>query len=244
VEALVRWRHPERGLLLPGEFIDAAEQTGLIIPLGRRILQAACNQAAEWQRRLPGARNLTMMVNLSVEQLQDPRLLHDLQETLRRSFLDPSSLLLEITESIVVEDELAIATMKDIRGLGVRLGIDDFGTKYSSLSYLRRLPIDVLKIDREFVKDLGPDSPESALMKAIVAMSDSMGLTPIAEGVETPAQEEELRRLGCRLAQGYLFGRPGPPSKIEELIADAHSAPLLEAAPEGEETARPPMRKL
>jgi diguanylate cyclase (GGDEF)-like protein/PAS domain S-box-containing protein len=232
VEALVRWRHPERGLLYPGDFIDAAEQTGLIVPLGRRVLQAACNQAAEWQRRLPGARNLTMMVNLSVGQLEEPRLLHDLQETLRRSFLDPSALLLEITESIVVEDELTISTMKDIRGLGVRLGIDDFGTKYSSLSYLRRLPIDVLKIDREFVKDIGQDGPESALMKAIVAMSDSMGVTPIAEGVETPAQEAELRRLGCRLAQGYLFGKPGPPSKIEELVADAHSAPLLESASE------------
>jgi len=229
VEALVRWNHPERGLLPPGEFIHVAERTGLIVPIGRWVLGEACRQAARWRRQLPGARSLTMMVNLSVKQLDDVRLLHDVEEALRRSILDPSALLLEITESVVVEDEATIGTMKDIRGHGVRLGVDDFGTKYSSLSYLRRLPVDVLKIDREFVQDLGGEGVESALVQAIVDMSRGMGLTPIAEGVETRAQQEELARIGCGLAQGYLFGRPGPPSKVEELIADAEELPLLEA---------------
>ena len=227
VEALVRWRHPERGLLAPGEFIHVAERTGLIVPIGRWVLHQACLQAARWRRQLRGARSLTMMVNLSVKQLGDPGLLRDVEEALRRSILEPSALLLEITESVVVEDEATIGTMKDIRGHGVRLGIDDFGTKYSSLSYLRRLPIDVLKIDREFIHDITGDGPDSALVKAIVSMSRDMGLMPIAEGVETHEQAEELKRLGCGLAQGYLFGKPAPPSQIKELIADADSSPLL-----------------
>jgi diguanylate cyclase (GGDEF)-like protein/PAS domain S-box-containing protein len=228
VEALVRWRHPTRGVIPPLEFIGTAERTGLIIPVGRWILGEACRQAARWRRQLDGAHSLTMMVNLSVKQLGDPRLLGDVEEALRRSILDPGALLLEITESVVVEDEATVGTMKDIRAHGVRIGIDHFGTKYSSLSYLRRLPIDMVKIANEFVRDLGGDGPEAALTRAIVEMSRNMGLTPIAEGVETRAQAEELGRLGCRLAQGDLFGRPGPPSRIAELIADGENVPLLE----------------
>jgi diguanylate cyclase (GGDEF)-like protein/PAS domain S-box-containing protein len=232
VEALVRWQHPERGLIAPGYFISLAEQIGLIVPLGRWILGEACRQAAEW-RLLDGGRSLTMMVNLSVKQLEDAALVADVESALKRSGLDPEALLLEITESVIVEDEAAIETMKRIRGLGVRLGIDDFGTKYSSLSYLRRLPLDVLKIDREFISDVTSGSPEAALLQAIVAMSHSMGLTPIAEGVEKSHQEEELRRIGCELAQGFLFSGPAPARQVGELIADSANTSLLEATDPG-----------
>ncbi|MGH2956342.1 MAG: putative bifunctional diguanylate cyclase/phosphodiesterase [Solirubrobacterales bacterium] len=229
VEALVRWQHPERGLIAPGYFIGLAEQTGLIVPIGRWVLEEACRQAAAWRREVETARSLTMMVNLSVKQLEDPGLLRDVEAALESSGLDPDGLLLEITESVIVEDEAAIETMKEIRALGIRMGIDDFGTKYSSLSYLRRLPLDVLKIDREFIGDITSGSPESALIQAIVAMSHSMGLTPIAEGVERPHQEEELRRIGCNLAQGYLFAKPAPPQQVGELIADSAAGELLQA---------------
>jgi diguanylate cyclase (GGDEF)-like protein/PAS domain S-box-containing protein len=221
VEALVRWSHPDRGLVPPLDFIPLAEQTGLIVPLGRWVLREACLEAARWRRELPGAESLTMMVNLSVRQLEEPGLFGALKEALRDADLDPSALILEITESTIVENEATIGTMKEIRGLGVRIGVDDFGTKYSSLSYLRRLPLDVLKIDREFVRDVTPESPEAALLQAIVAMSQSMGLTPIAEGVETPQQEQELKRIGCELAQGFLFGKPALPRQLAELIGDS-----------------------
>jgi diguanylate cyclase (GGDEF)-like protein/PAS domain S-box-containing protein len=219
VEALIRWRHRGRGLIAPDNFISLAEQTGLIVPIGRWVLNAACQQAAAWRQEL--GRPLTMMVNLSVKQLEDPQLVEDVERSLERSGLEPEGLLLEITESMIVEDEATIAKMKEIRGLGVRLGIDDFGTKYSSLSYLRRLPLDVLKIDREFIGDVTAGSPEASLIQAIVAMSHSMGLTPIAEGVEKPHEEEELKRIGCNLAQGFLLGKPGPPQQIAEAIADS-----------------------
>jgi diguanylate cyclase (GGDEF)-like protein/PAS domain S-box-containing protein len=230
VEALVRWRHPRRGLIPPGTFIGLAEQTGLIVPVGRWVLREACRQVASWRRELGGAESLTMMVNLSVKQLEEPGLLASLREALSHEALDPSALTLEITESVIVEDEAAIAVMKEIRGMGVRIGIDDFGTKYSSLSYLRRLPLDVLKIDREFVRDVTPDSPEAALLQAIVAMSRSMGLTPIAEGVEERHQEEEVRRTGCELAQGFLFAKPAPAREIAELITDSAAPASTRAA--------------
>jgi diguanylate cyclase (GGDEF)-like protein/PAS domain S-box-containing protein len=233
VEALVRWWHPDRGLVPPLDFIGLAEQTGLIVPLGRWILREACIEVARWRRELPGAESLTMMVNISVKQLEEPGLVGTLKKALHETVLDPSALMLEITESTVVENEATIATMKEIRALGVRIGVDDFGTKYSSLSYLRRLPLDVLKIDREFIRDVTPETPEAALLQAIVAMSHSMGLTPIAEGVETPQQEQELKRIGCELAQGFLFGKPAPPRQLAELIGDSAAGARLQERDRG-----------
>jgi EAL domain-containing protein (putative c-di-GMP-specific phosphodiesterase class I) len=230
VEALVRWRHPERGEIAPGHFIELAEETGLIVPIGRWVLNAACRQAAEWKRQLGREKPLTMMVNLSAKQLEDPEFVGHVRAALDGAGLDPGELLLEITERLVVDDEDTIATMKSIRGLGVRIGIDDFGTKYSSLSYLRRFPIDVLKIDQEFMRGVTHGSPEAALVRAIIAMSDSMRLTAIAEGVENAEQEEELRRMGCGLAQGFLFARPAPAHEIAELIVDSGASSLIEKA--------------
>jgi diguanylate cyclase (GGDEF)-like protein/PAS domain S-box-containing protein len=231
VEALIRWQHPERGRIQPLEFIQLAEQTGLIVPIGRWVLNAACRQAVEWRDRLQRRRPPTMMVNVSAKQLQDRHLVDDVAAALAGSGLEPGDLLLEVTESELLDDDAALDTMQRIRGLGVRLGIDDFGTKYSSLSYLRRLPVDVVKIDREFIRGVDRGSPEGAVVDAIVGICRAMRLTPIAEGVEEPAQEQELRRMGCPLAQGYLFARPAPATVVLELIADADASPRLSSAP-------------
>jgi diguanylate cyclase (GGDEF)-like protein len=225
VEALIRWRHPERGLLAPAHFIELAEHTGLIVSIGRWVLAEACRQAVCWRDDLGGEHAVTMSVNLSVKQLRDPDVVDHVREALDASGLDPADLLVEITESVMVDEEAMIGTLAEIRKLGVRLAIDDFGSKYSSLSYLRRLPIDVLKVDREFLRGVAPGSSEASLLEAILAISDSMGLVTIMEGVETREQEEELVRMGCELAQGFLFARPQEPSVIAGILAGANAAP-------------------
>jgi diguanylate cyclase (GGDEF)-like protein len=225
VEALIRWQHPERGLLSPAHFVELAEHTGLIIPIGSWALSAACRQAVRWRDELGGAHPVAMSVNLSVRQLRDPRVVEHVRTALQTSRLDPADLLLEITESVMVDEEAMIRTLADIRKLGVRLAIDDFGSKYSSLSYLRRLPIDVLKVDREFVRGVAPGSSESALLEAILAMSESMGLDTIVEGVETGEEEEELERMGCRLAQGFRFAIPLEADAVARMLAGANAAP-------------------
>jgi diguanylate cyclase (GGDEF)-like protein len=211
-EALVRWQHPLRGFLGPGEFIPLAEETGLIVPLGRWVLREAARQAAQWA----GAPYLS--VNVASAQLEQPGFVDEVQAALRDSGLDPSRLVLEVTESSLVGDFEA-ERLQILRRLGIRLAIDDFGTGYSSLSYLRRFPMDVLKIDRSFTRDACDDS---ALLEAIVAMGESLGLVLIPEGIEEPEQADALRALGCRLGQGYLFGRPVP---AEELVGVALRAP-------------------
>jgi diguanylate cyclase (GGDEF)-like protein/PAS domain S-box-containing protein len=219
VEALVRWEHPARGLLGPHHFIALAEDTGLMVPIGRWVLQTACRQAQEWQTLFPDAPSRMTVVNLSPTQLKDPNLVRDVEAALDDSALDPRSLVLEITESAVVESASAIEKLQRLRDLGVRLSVDDFGTGYSSLSYLRRLPVDIVKIDRVFLEDMARGSQQAAIVEAMITLCRSLGITPVAEGVERPEQAEELERLGCSLAQGFYFERPVPPKRIVQLLA-------------------------
>ena len=218
VEALLRWQHPRRGLVGPTEFIPIAEETGLIVPIGRWVLERACLQARAWRAARDG-RGLDLSVNLSGRQIEDPDLVDDVRRALEKADLEPRRLTLELTESILLNDtERTIETLGRLRGLGVRLAIDDFGTGYSSLSYLRQLPVDVLKIDRSFVAvvDAGPD--EAALVRSIVSLAQSLRLETVAEGIEQPGQLAELRSIGTRLGQGYFFARPLDAAEISELI--------------------------
>jgi diguanylate cyclase (GGDEF)-like protein len=207
-EALLRWRHPERGLISPLEFIPLAEETGLIVPIGRWVLQEATRQAAEWQNRSPLGR-LRMSVNVSVRQFQHPDLVGDVAEALQRSGLDPRLLTLEITESLFAQDTeettLKIGLLKD---RGIRLALDDFGTGYSSLSYLRRFPIDTLKIDKSFIDGMTTSPEGHAVVAAITQLGQTLHLEVVAEGLETSEQVEALQALGCPLGQGYHFSRP------------------------------------
>jgi diguanylate cyclase (GGDEF)-like protein len=226
VEALVRWAHPERGLIPPIDFIPVAEETGQIVPLGQWVLVEACRQAAEWQAAYPG-RAPTMSVNLSARQFQRPELLGDIRDALATTGLDPRRLKLEITESVIMHDaEATTATLLALKDLGIRLAIDDFGTGYSSLSYLKRFPVDTLKIDRSFVDGLGEDSQDTAIVRSIVALAKALGLSVTGEGIETAVQREQLRDLDCDRGQGYLFARPQPAELIEQLFAtDADERP-------------------
>jgi diguanylate cyclase (GGDEF)-like protein/PAS domain S-box-containing protein len=215
-EALVRWEHPTKGLVGPDEFITIAEETGLIIPLGAWVLREACKQAKRFQARDPALSRLTMSVNLSGGQLGQPDLTELIASALYDAGLKPEHLQLEMTESVLMDDAPATITiLTTLKGLGVRLGVDDFGTGYSSLAYLRRFPVDVLKIDRSFVSGLGKDLEDSAVVAAVVSLADTLGLTTIAEGVETRLQRDCLVGLGCSRAQGYLFARPAPAREAE-----------------------------
>jgi diguanylate cyclase (GGDEF)-like protein/PAS domain S-box-containing protein len=209
VEALVRWNHPERGLLPPKDFIPLAEDTGLIVGIGRWVLQRACQDVASWQRRFPFEHPLTASVNISARHFQHDDLVADVSHALRLSGMDPSCLILEITESVLVYDaESVISRMLELKSLGVTFAIDDFGTGYSSLSYLKQFPIDILKVDKSFVDDVGRSDKASALTRAIVEIAQSLNLDTIAEGIEEAQQAVGLRALGCRFGQGYFFARP------------------------------------
>jgi diguanylate cyclase (GGDEF)-like protein/PAS domain S-box-containing protein len=208
LEALLRWQHPDHGLVSPAEFIPLAEQTGMIIAIGRQTLERACVQVAEW-RCEPGAADLTMSVNISPLQLRDPTLPTQVAMALHAASLDASALTLEITESLLIEDtETCLNGLTALSELGVHLTVDDFGTRYSSLGYLNRMHLNGLKIDQSFVHHLGDLPQEKAIVAAIVAMADALELSVVAEGVETESQRVQLRELGCHLAQGYLFARP------------------------------------
>jgi len=231
-EALVRWQHPVRGLLSPADFIPPAEDTGLIVPLGRCVLGEACLQAAAWQRRRGVDRPLRMSVNVSAKQLQYPGWASEVAATLAESGLEPGHLVLEITESVLMEDADASAgPLEELRRLGVRVAIDDFGTGYSSLGYLRRLPVDILKIDKSFIDGVAKGPHESALARAVVKLARTLGLDAVAEGVTDRRQLAELRRLRCPYGQGYLFSRPQPPEVIAELLEVA-SLPLASGVDE------------
>lgn len=209
VEALVRWEHPERSLMSPTDFIPLAEETGLIVPLGRWVLREACRQMEECQECYPGDPALSVSVNLSSRQFQPPTLVEEISEALQETGLSAHSLTLEITESAVQHDtESAIDTLRKLKGLGVKLAIDDFGTGYSSLSYLKRFPVDALKIDKSFVSGLGEGIEDLAIVRAIVDLAHTLGMHAIAEGVETAEQLAQLQEMGCDLAQGYYFARP------------------------------------
>jgi diguanylate cyclase (GGDEF)-like protein len=219
VEALLRWEHPTKGLIPPLSFIPLAEETGLIVPIGRWVLQEACREAVLLHERFPRTPPLTVSVNLSVKQLQSETIVADVAQALESSGLPPASLVLEITESVtMVDTELAVARLEDLKALGIMLAMDDFGTGYSSLSYLSRFPIDILKMDRSFLR---PDHEDSGLAAAIVGLGRSLNLHVVAEGIELAEQIVSLRELGCELGQGFLFAKPMPYEALSEYLVDA-----------------------
>ncbi len=219
VEALVRWRHPERGLVFPGDFISVAEETGLIVPIGTRVLERACEQLAAWDARGGSLAGISASVNLSARQMPQVDLLSIVDRVLAENRVEPSRLTLEITESVLMEEGIAPeATMTVLRRMGVRLALDDFGTGYSSMSYLQRFHLDVLKLDRAFVAGLGSGGRDDAITGAVVTMAGALGMAVVAEGIETPTQLTALQELGCKLGQGYLFAKPAPGDELVETL--------------------------
>jgi diguanylate cyclase (GGDEF)-like protein/PAS domain S-box-containing protein len=239
LEALVRWRHPSLGLLGPEHFMDVAEDTGLVLPLGDWVLEQACVAAVEWQHRHADS-PIVMAVNLSARQFQQPDLCERVAQVLRSTGLDPSLLALEITETAVMEDTTAtLAALRNLKQLKVRLSIDDFGTGYSSLSYLKRFPVDAVKIDKSFVAGLTSGPVDREIVQAVIRLAAAVGMQTIAEGVETTAQCEQLRVLGCTMLQGFLLSRPGPMEEVERLVALGSGAGVTVPAPRaGELTIR------
>jgi diguanylate cyclase (GGDEF)-like protein len=231
-EALARWQHPTRGLVAPTEFIPLAEASGLIRPLGAWVLREASRQAAEWQRA-NSQRNkpFSLSVNLPGKQLQHAQVVQDVAAALEESGLPPESLVLEMTESVLLDDsEIVLDILQQLKRLGVRLAIDDFGTGYSSLSYLHRFPVDVLKIDRSFVERLSHASDNAELARTVVRLGQSLQLVTVAEGVEDSAQFLALRRMGCDIGQGYYFGRPMESEEIGRLLGDELAVAKIAAA--------------
>jgi len=225
LEALVRWRHPERGLLDPGDFVPIAEDSGLIEPIGRWVQESACRQVLEWHELRPDQRPFDVSVNLSARQVTNRELANSIGEILSSTGLDPVHLRLEVTESVLVEESAtATGTLEALSDIGVGLVLDDFGTGYSSLAYLNRFPFDALKIDRSFVDALGVEQERTAIVEAIIGMARALSLDVIAEGVENEPQMLELSRLDCDYAQGHLFSRALPPEKISTLLSEG--APL------------------
>jgi diguanylate cyclase (GGDEF)-like protein/PAS domain S-box-containing protein len=221
LEALVRWKHPERGLLDPAEFVSIAEDSGLIEPIGRWVQERACRQALEWHEQRPDARPFDVAVNLSARQVAHRDLPAVVAEIIARTGLDPVHLRLEITESVLVEESAtAIASLEALNEIGVRLVLDDFGTGYSSLAYLNRFPFHALKIDRSFIDGLGIEQERTAIVEAIIGMARALSLEVIAEGVESKVQLAELRRLGCDYAQGHLFQAAMPDTEVSRLLAE------------------------
>jgi diguanylate cyclase (GGDEF)-like protein/PAS domain S-box-containing protein len=217
-EALVRWEHPERGLVPPGEFIPLAEETGLVVPIGNWMLREVCRTLRRWHTEL-GARRVQCSVNLSVRHLQQPDLVATVQAALEEHGVPADRLVLEITESAVMENGSGtIETLHALKALGVRLALDDFGTGYSSLAHLHRFPLDVLKIDRSFTAALGDDHQGASIAGAIASLAQALGLATVAEGIEDSAQRRELERLGCTFGQGYLFSRPRPPEAFDDVL--------------------------
>jgi EAL domain-containing protein (putative c-di-GMP-specific phosphodiesterase class I) len=207
-EALVRWEHPVRGLVPPLSFVPLAEETGLILPLGRWVLENACRQARAWRDARRGKDPLFMSVNLSARQFAQPELVEQVRGILADSGLEPTGLEIEITESVLMDQsEAGVGTLRELRDLGVRLVLDDFGTGYSSLSYLKHLPLDTIKIDRTFVAGIDGDIDRS-IVEAVIALAHGLRIGVVAEGIETEAQARLLRAMGCDLGQGYLFSRP------------------------------------
>jgi EAL domain-containing protein (putative c-di-GMP-specific phosphodiesterase class I) len=213
VEALIRWNHPEQGLVAPDRFIPVAEESGLIIPIGAWVLEEACQQLQYWHG--VGAAEASVAVNLSARQIDDPGIVDTIAEILARTGLPPGHLTLEITESALMRDAAtALVVLRELKELGVVLAIDDFGTGYSSLSYLQRFPLDIIKVDRMFVQELELGNGGREIVSAVISLAHAMDLEVVAEGVETEAQLGELRDLDCDFAQGFLFSRPLPASAL------------------------------
>jgi EAL domain-containing protein (putative c-di-GMP-specific phosphodiesterase class I) len=219
LEALIRWQHPTRGVLEPAEFIELAEETGEIVPIGEWVIDTACRQVSTWKTSLPG-NPFTISVNLSPVQVFQADIVGTVRAALTRSGLAPCDLVLELTEKVMLKDtELTTRRLQELKALGVKLAIDDFGTGYSSLNCLRRLLFDILKIDQLFIDGIVDKAPDSDLTAGIISLAHTLGLHTVAEGVERPEQLPELRRLGCHIVQGFLFAEPLPVSQIDALIA-------------------------
>jgi diguanylate cyclase (GGDEF)-like protein/PAS domain S-box-containing protein len=221
VEALIRWEHPQRGMVPPLEFVPLAEETGLIVPIGRTVLEEASSQAVELHRRFPMKRPLHMAVNLSARQLQRPEIAHDVAAILDRTGLDAGRLILEITESVMMADvALSLERLRELKDLGVQLAVDDFGTGYSSLNYIQQFPVDILKVDKSFIDAFNTgDTRKSALTATIIKLAEDLDLLPVAEGIERADQLEKLLDLRCDLGQGYYFAKPLPIAGIDDLLA-------------------------
>ncbi|RMG95659.1 MAG: GGDEF domain-containing protein [Deltaproteobacteria bacterium] len=220
-ESLIRWESPERGRISPAEFIPIAEQTGLILPIGRWALREAARKLRMFVDEVPGARDLGVSVNLSARQVSDADLLHCVARALNETQVDPANFKIELTESVLMDnmDEVA-ALLTNLRELGVQIWVDDFGTGYSSLSYLHRFPVDGLKVDKTFVDGLGPDPTDSsaAMVRTMVSLSEQLAVDLVAEGIETQGQADFLRDVGCMAGQGYFFGRPAPADEALALL--------------------------
>jgi diguanylate cyclase (GGDEF)-like protein len=218
-ESLIRWQHPERGIVFPGDFIGIAEETGLIMPLGAWILNEACRQAQDWRKRFPNFSESIMNVNLSIRQFQQHQLAEKIIGVLEVQQFDPKYLKLEITESHTMKDPVAsLAIMKSLKAQHINLAIDDFGTDYSSLSYLKRMPVDTIKIDKSFIDGLGLDAESTAIVQAIISLAKALELTVTAEGIENVSQLSILKDMGCHIGQGYYFSRPVHPDQAEKLM--------------------------
>jgi diguanylate cyclase (GGDEF)-like protein/PAS domain S-box-containing protein len=225
VEALIRWHHPDRGLVAPYRFIPVAEESGLIIPIGAWVLEQACGQLRDWNHESSTGPRGSVEVNLSARQIDDPRIVQTVEAVLSRTGLPPECLTLEITESALMQDAAsALAVLRALKGLGVLLAIDDFGTGYSSLSYLQRFPLDLLKVDRSFVEGLGVSAEGDEIVSAIINLAHALGLEVVAEGVETATQLDVLRSLRCDFAQGFLFSRPMPATEVVAAFGSAVGA--------------------
>jgi EAL domain-containing protein (putative c-di-GMP-specific phosphodiesterase class I) len=223
VEALVRWHHPTRGVVPPAKFIPIAEKSGLIVVLGRWVLEEACRTAATWPASRTGAR-IGITVNVSGRQLEDPMLTTYVSDALSASGLAPGQLTLEITESVLMRNtEATLAVLGALKEVGIHLAIDDFGTGYSSLRYLQQFPVDVLKIDKSFVDGVARGGRDAALGRTIVALAETLGLRTVTEGIEEPAQRDRLHAMGCDLGQGYLYARPLDPVALQAVLRDGRS---------------------
>jgi EAL domain-containing protein (putative c-di-GMP-specific phosphodiesterase class I) len=232
MEALVRWNHPERGVVGPVDFIPLAEETGLILPLGQWVLEEACRQIRDWQDRFPGPEPLVVAVNLSARQFAQPDLADQIADVMDKTGVNPAQLSLEVTESVMMEDvDSATLMTRKLKGLGLNLAIDDFGTGYSSLSYLKRFPVDYVKIDRSFVMDLGESNVDSEIVRAVIRLASAIGMRTVAEGVETEHQLRQLRAMGCPLVQGYYLARPQPAEAIEAMLAERAVPAKVAATP-------------
>ena len=221
VEALIRWIHPERGMIPPLDFIPLAEETGLIVPIGRWVVREACAYAVELQRRFPRSESYHMAVNLSARQLQRPEIVSEIEEALHDSGLSPKSLILEITESVMMSDmELSIERLSALKQLGVQLAIDDFGTGYSSLNYVRQFPVDFLKVDKSFIDGVSEGGESSALTAAVIELAGILNLKPVAEGIERADQLQRLLELRCDFGQGFYFAKPMPPEQLAVVLGE------------------------
>jgi diguanylate cyclase (GGDEF)-like protein/PAS domain S-box-containing protein len=219
VEALVRWNHPERGMIGPGAFIPLAETTGLIVPLGRWVLRQSCLQLARWRAAYPNAADVYVSVNLSVRQIQAPGLIEDVAAAIDEAGVPAGNVTLELTETLLMRDTAATAhVLADLKALGVKLAVDDFGTGYSALSYLRSFPVDILKIDKSFVDGVATNQEDAALAQTIVQLGRTLNLQTLAEGIESADQSSQLEALGCTYGQGFLFARPTAPEEVEALL--------------------------